>query len=297
VKPKNSIIEIAELHVKRNNNNILQNINISISQNDFLIIFGEDNSGKTTLLSALLGLITPKAGTIQLYGKDTKSFFTASSLICEAIRLVPDDILIEPNMTGDMYFVSQHQNSPNYDISLENKLCEKYHIDKNVPLLDMTYQQNKLTSIVAAICAMPQILILDEPYNFLEKGVMNSLLEDLNSLNQKGMCIIITTEKYEHAMGYGSRYVYLVDGQIQKSDTVPQPDYRIKAVTVPHHCIPENDILLNDIIATHRNTITYKYAGDIQTLFLHLKEFACPDATIENISLEEEIRNDFSRWN
>jgi zinc transport system ATP-binding protein len=53
---------------------VLSNIKLDIHRGDYLGLVGGNGAGKTTLLKLILGLLTPKNGTIQLFGQDIRSF-------------------------------------------------------------------------------------------------------------------------------------------------------------------------------------------------------------------------------
>ena len=53
-------VEIKNVSYKINNNQILEDINLSIEMNDFLAIIGPNGGGKSTLLKMMLGLIKPR---------------------------------------------------------------------------------------------------------------------------------------------------------------------------------------------------------------------------------------------
>ena len=59
------LIKINDLFYKYNKTDVLENINLSIKNDDFLAIIGPNGGGKSTLLKLILGLLTPQNGKIQ----------------------------------------------------------------------------------------------------------------------------------------------------------------------------------------------------------------------------------------
>ena len=59
------IINITNLFYKYNKTDVLENINLSIKDDDFLAIIGPNGGGKSTLLKLVLGLLTPTEGKIE----------------------------------------------------------------------------------------------------------------------------------------------------------------------------------------------------------------------------------------
>ena len=58
------LINISNLSYKYHKTDVLENINLSIKDDDFLAIIGPNGGGKSTLLKLILGLLTPQSGTI-----------------------------------------------------------------------------------------------------------------------------------------------------------------------------------------------------------------------------------------
>ena len=279
-----TIIDVRGLSVIIGEKEILNNVSFEVFQEDYFIIFGLDDSGKTVLLSVLMGLVRKYVGEVKVFGQNIEY---PNLYPKEHIRLVPDDIIMEKGIKVEEYFQFMRRGLIEYDKELEQRLCNKYNINYKEYLLDLTYQKNKLTAIIAAMCARPGLLILDEPYNFLEKSIMIDILNELNEINNKGTCVIVTAEKYEDLFGYGSRYLYLKDGTVKSTDKIFEKNACIKAVTISKKC--DLSKYMHEIIYEDQNSITYKYFGNVDKLLNILLTSECKDCTIENLSFEEEL--------
>ena len=80
-----SIVEIKDLDFAYNGETVLENVNLSIRQRDFMAIIGPNGGGKTTLLKLILGLLNPDRGAVRVDGKSPQK---ASS----CIGYVPQDV-------------------------------------------------------------------------------------------------------------------------------------------------------------------------------------------------------------
>ncbi|MGV3774586.1 MAG: ATP-binding cassette domain-containing protein, partial [Verrucomicrobiales bacterium] len=71
MKKKNStVLEVRGLSIRRGSTHILRELNWRIEPGDHWVILGSNGSGKTSLLSSLLGYFTPTAGSIALFGQE-----------------------------------------------------------------------------------------------------------------------------------------------------------------------------------------------------------------------------------
>ena len=296
------MVNITNLEVSYSGETALNSVSLSISAGDFLVLFGADDAGKTTLLHVLMGFVTKYQGNAEIFSK------TAGRLNSEEqnrIRYVPDDIIWE-QLTAARYFALWNARSPGYDHEWEQDLCEAFSVSPAASLMGMTYNENKSVQLAAAICAKPDLLILDEPANFLDERNYAFLLKALTQLNELGTTVLLVTEKYRDAMGYGNSYIYLKEGQIKKSGYVPYPDCRRKIVSVTggnktflqeHLGNAIEDAFIKDqYFETGYAKSVYLYNGEMRLLPNILHRCACRDFVVEEMTFEEEIDLDFSRW-
>jgi zinc transport system ATP-binding protein len=80
-----AIIEIKDLDFAYNGEVVLEDVNLTVRQKDFMAIIGPNGGGKTTLLKLLLGLLTPVRGTIRVDGKSPQE-------ASPCIGYVPQDV-------------------------------------------------------------------------------------------------------------------------------------------------------------------------------------------------------------
>jgi len=107
-----------------------------------------------------------------------------------------------------------------------------FGIDLSQELLDMTYEENKLVALMGGMVTMPELLILEHPFYYLSKEMRRKLLELLAKLHDKGITILLATDKYEDVAGYADSYIYIRDGEIIPSDVAAQKATALKMVKV-----------------------------------------------------------------
>lgn len=289
------IVNLENISKKFGLNTALQNVSFSMEQGDFLLLFGEDDAGKTTLLRILTGFDREYEGKAQVLGLNPVDFRKEERSL---IRFVPDGI-VQEDMTGAAYLAMAAKATDRYDRKLEQKLCDKLLLPIGEQLLSMTYQENKLIQIAAAVCARPMLLILDEPANFLGKTGYSLLLKLLGMWNRAGMSILLATEKYSHGERMGNYYAYLKEGELVKWDRVNLRERRKKAVTL--RGVPEDaeKILqgrMQGMIGKRPGEITYLYEDAMEELPQLISRIGPRDFIVEELTLEEEMNQDYSRW-
>jgi ABC-type cobalamin/Fe3+-siderophores transport system ATPase subunit len=71
-----TILDVCDLSVERSGKVVIRDVCLQVTEGDFVGIVGPNGSGKSTLLLAILGVLKPKSGTIQVYGKPPNSVIT-----------------------------------------------------------------------------------------------------------------------------------------------------------------------------------------------------------------------------
>lgn len=271
---------------------VLRNINLHVKKGENLVLFGADEAGKTTLLHCIMGFQKNYEGELVLFGGTVRQM---TKQMYQRIRFVPDDIIREPHMTAGQYLKWASGRSAAYNHTLEGELCAKWEPELQEQLMEMTFEDNKLVQIIAALCAMPDVLLLDEPGNFLSRGICREVMECVHRAVQKGMTALVAAENYEDVWGYCTQYAYIKDGKIWKTGTDAHAP-RCKIVTArggSQSCLTDNMEL---IAGTGTDRCSYIYKDDMHRLAQIMEQAACDDWTVESMTLREELEQDVSRW-
>lgn len=181
-------------------NYVLKNVNIVFSKPGVYVVVGPNGSGKTTLLKITALMIKPTKGFVLVNGVDYWS------LRDESLRI---------NLKKNIVYVHDKplifRGSVEYNISLGvrslyprewSRIVEyymkRYNIlnIRNESALRISAGQAKIVTILRALSLNPEVLLLDEPFTFLDKSRTRILLEDIVELSKKKVIIIATHYMY-----------------------------------------------------------------------------------------------------
>lgn len=203
---KNFLIKIVDLSKKFNDKEILKKINITINENSIVGIIGRNGSGKTVLLKIIAGLYFADKGEI-IYNQKY-------------------DIQEHYSFLIDTGFLDNETGFNNLKLLslLKNKIKDTDIIDvlRYVGLdpYDKTKYKNYSTGmkqklkIAQAIMEKPRVLILDEPFNGLDKSSVDFFRKEFLNLKQTGVTIVITSH-YQEDIDKLCDVVYeMIDGEL-----------------------------------------------------------------------------------
>ncbi len=200
-------IEIKNLNIDYDNLKALKDINITIKDKEFIAILGPNGGGKSSLLKAILGLITPSSGEIKVYGKNPKDKKNSIGYVPQFSKFeknfpvsVIDVVLMGRLKSGMNFFHKYSKQDIEFAKNIMNVL-EIYEL-KNRQIGQLSGGQMQRVLIARALCTEPKLLLLDEPTASLDVQSKTSIYSLLKELN-KNITILIVT----HDTGFVFSYI------------------------------------------------------------------------------------------
>jgi len=213
-----SIIEVSNISFSYNNEVAIKDVNLSIHKGDYLGVVGSNGSGKTTLLRIILGLLSPKSGTIKLFDQDISVFKDWSR-----IGYVPQKVINFDNnfpvtvqevvMMGrygklGLFHRASKKDKQKVEEALKNVDMLHYH---DRPIGDLSGGQQQRVFIARALAGEPEIIFLDEPTVGVENDIKEKFYSLLHDLNEKlNLTIVIVTHDIE-SMSHEAMHVACIE--------------------------------------------------------------------------------------
>lgn len=205
-------------------NKVIDNINLEISEGEFLAITGESGSGKSTLLYLLSGLESPSSGQVTFLNKDLASL---------------KDSCLARIRRKEIAFVYQFHNLINNLNILDNIVLpkkidgafskdEKEFLDELIKIAGIKDILKKLPSqvsggeqqraaIVRALFIRPKIIFLDEPTGSLDSKNAIKIMELLTDINLRyNTTIVMVTHSKELSL-YAKKIIKIKDGKSENA--------------------------------------------------------------------------------
>ncbi|MFD1126209.1 amino acid ABC transporter ATP-binding protein [Lentilactobacillus raoultii] len=209
-------------------NEVLKGINLTVKNNEVVVIIGPSGSGKSTLLRTLNKLEEPTSGSIIIDDVDIANKDANINTVRENIGMVFQHFNLFNNLTVgenimlapvELKKASKEQASKQAKQLLEMVgLEEKF--DARVQSLSGGQQQR--VAIARALAMNPDIMLFDEPTSALDPEMVGDVLEVMKDLAKKGMTMIVVTHEMGFAKEVADRVVFVDDGQILEQGTPDQ---------------------------------------------------------------------------
>jgi len=196
---------------------VLSGITFRVSPGEYLGIVGPNGSGKSTLVRAILGLLQPDSGSVELFGSSLDGFTQWSRLgyLPQRIRL------FNPNFPGTVEEIvrlglpldGRGKNAGNVEkvtaIDYALDMMGIDHLKKRL-IGDLSGGQQQRVLLARAMVNCPELLILDEPTTALDPETREhfyGLVEDLN--RNIGTTVLLVTHDTWSIGKYASRFLYI----------------------------------------------------------------------------------------
>jgi len=213
----NPVIDIKNLSFSYPNGSGIKNVNLSITENDFIAIMGDNGCGKTTLLKCITGLLRPCGGDIFIRGKNTKELSVSD--ISKDVGFVmqnPDTQLFTDSVYKEVAFALRNMRLSKTEIKRRVETALKTvglnDADAFPPALS---RQDRTKTLIACVLAMDcKIIIFDEVdvgNDYLGGLKIMNIARDLHS---KGFTIIFITHNMVLADEYAHRLIKMEKDRI-----------------------------------------------------------------------------------
>ena len=213
----NPIINIEELsHAYADGTKSIHNISIQINPGESIAIIGPNGAGKTSLFLCIAGLVSFRASAFNISGINALEGNNKALLPSKAALLFQDsdDQLFCPTVEEDIAFGPINQGLSKAEVKqrVEIALEEVGLIEKRNKVPHQLSGGEKRRVALAGLLAMnPDILLLDEPSQFLDHRSRRSLI---NILNENSHTKLIATHDFEMALETCTRAILLDQGKI-----------------------------------------------------------------------------------
>ena len=176
----------------------IYNLNLKITSGDFFLINGKNATGKTTLLKLFCLKILPSKGSFYLNGKRVES--NDKNLILEYRKkigvILQNDYLIPFfSVYENIELASEIQNYKSNFKSRINQILDWLGLKQieNTKIDKLSKGEKQKVVIARALINKPEIIVADQPENFLDKSTVKKVFFLFESLNKQGTTIIITS--------------------------------------------------------------------------------------------------------
>jgi len=278
-----SAIEISSLRKYYGKTRGLENATLEVKEGEIYGFVGPNGSGKTTLTRILLGLIHSNSGEAKIFDQDVKK---ASVELNKEIGYLPSEAFFFPEMkVKDVLRFFQEMRK--VDDSRVLELVDRFDIDVNKSIDQLSFGNKKKIGIVVALLHSPRLLILDEPTTGLDPLMQQTFLDLLVEEKKKGVTVFLSSHILSEVEKICDRVALIRDGVIyqvfEMSEIAQLENKKVSLFPALEGNLPKG----MTFIKVEDDLTHYSYVGDINLLLKRLSQQRFDKCTIRDASLEE----------
>jgi len=208
---------------------IVDAVNLTLAQGEWLSLVGANGSGKSTLLRLLSRILSPQAGAVLLNSTDIHTL--SATAIARQLAILPQQqVLPEGLSVYQLVSLGRTPHQPWWQWDLDTESRERIDLAlawteieqyRDRPVSELSGGERQRAFLALALAQDPQVLLLDEPTTFLDVHFQLQLLELLKRLNQQqGLSIITVLHDINLAARYSDRIAFLREGHLWAAGNV-----------------------------------------------------------------------------
>jgi branched-chain amino acid transport system ATP-binding protein len=208
------MLELKEINSYYGSSHVLFDVSLEVGQGSLVTLIGRNGAGKTTTLKSIMGIVTPRSGSIEYQGMDLVGM-EPNEVSQQGIAYVPEtrELFTQLSVYENLRLgYLGHDTGTDFETRLEDifsyfpRLEERQ--DQKAGSLSGGEQQ--MVAIGRGLISDPDCLLIDEPTEGLMPSLVDKLREILVRINEEGKTVLLVEQNVELALEI-SDYGYVLD--------------------------------------------------------------------------------------
>jgi branched-chain amino acid transport system ATP-binding protein len=222
----NDILSIDELSTGYGRTTIVRSLSLNVKRGEAVALLGPNGHGKTTLLSAVSGLLKTTAGSVAFDGTDITNH-SPTAIVRQGLSQIPQGSRLFPLLTVDENLIlasrtARAKQDRADTLALVRDLFPKLVERKDQLVGTLSGGERQMVAIGMGLMAKPLLLILDEPTLGLAPKVRSEILASLRAIRETGLSLLVADGDIDFLFDLTDRW-YLVElGRIVGSGTAAE---------------------------------------------------------------------------
>ena len=209
-----SLLEVTGLNSYYGDSHILFDVSLRVEKNEVVALLGRNGAGKSTTLKSVMGVVTPRSGSVKLdgveiAGKKSHAIAQAGMQLVHEDRRIFGSLNVEENLilaglTADSKWPLERV------YSMFPRLKER----RSSRGTDLSGGEQQMLAIGRALVRDPKIILLDEPFEGLAPVIVRDLMKACSDLAASGQTIVLVEQNLAASLALASRVYIINNGHI-----------------------------------------------------------------------------------
>jgi urea transport system ATP-binding protein len=209
-----TLLSVDAIRVCYGQSEVISALSMSVSRGEILALMGLNGMGKTTLMKTLIGLLSPRSGTVTLEGKEITRA-EPFERVARGLAYVPQGRMVFATLTVEENIQT---GLPQGERVVPDQIYELFPVLKEMRKRragNLSGGQQQQLAIARALASKPRVLLLDEPTEGIQPSIIKELAVQLRAIRDKvGLTIVVSEQVLSFAMSVADRILVLARGAI-----------------------------------------------------------------------------------
>ena len=212
-----SLLEVTGLNTYYGDSHILFDVALRVERNEVVALLGRNGAGKSTTLKSLMGVVTPRDGSIvfdgaEIVGRKSHSIARAGMQLVHEDRRIFGSLNVEENLV-----LAGLTAQGRWPLERIYEMFPRLRERRTSRGTDLSGGEQQMLAIARALVRSPKVVLLDEPFEGLAPIIVRDLLATCRALAQAGQTILVVEQNISAAMTLADRVYIINNGHIVES--------------------------------------------------------------------------------
>ena len=209
-----SLLEVKGLNSYYGDSHILFDVGLRVEKNEVVALLGRNGAGKSTTLKSLMGVVTPRSGSVRLEGAEMAG--RKSHAIARAgMQLVHEERRIFGSLDVEENLLLAGLTAQNkWPLERIYEMFPRLRERRNSRGTDLSGGEQQMLAIARALVRDPKIVLLDEPFEGLAPAIVQYLVGACRQLAAAGQTIVLVEQNIAATLALAQRVYILNNGHI-----------------------------------------------------------------------------------
>jgi branched-chain amino acid transport system ATP-binding protein len=209
-----SLLEVKGLNSYYGDSHILFDVGLRVEKNEVVALLGRNGAGKSTTLKSLMGVVTPRTGSVVLDGVELAGK-KSHAIAREGMQLVHEERRIFGSLNVEENLVLAGLTAGNrWPIDRIYEMFPRLKERRGSRGTDLSGGEQQMLAIGRALIRDPKIVLLDEPFEGLAPVIVRDLMNACRELAAAGQTIVLVEQNLAATLALAQRIYIINNGHI-----------------------------------------------------------------------------------
>jgi len=211
------MLSLRDVHAYYGESHVLHGMSFHVQRGEVVTLIGRNGAGKTTTLRSIVGIVKPRAGTIELNGAPLSSF-SSNQIAHRGVAYVPEERGIFSTLSVRENLIFAPVLAPG-GWSLERIYDAFPNLQARSRAVGTTLSggEQQMLALARALRSGAQTILLDEPTEGLAPVIVERIGEIILAMKGEGRTVLLVEQNVRFATGVADRHHIVVNGRVEQT--------------------------------------------------------------------------------